>query len=1108
MKNIYLLSCFLFIGFFAFFNAYGTPVNNLSFNGTDQCMRISSHNDFNIGLDESFTVSLWIKANSYVSGQRYISKRDLNIGDPGPSRAGYEFWSGNSASQCLAINTPKTTSANILSVYSNRSISAGTWFHAAMVVNRSEQKIYMYHNGTIVGTSTATDMSQWSVTNSVDVFIGAGYATGINNYMNGAVANVRFYKKALSSDEITADMGENDYSALSEDLKTSAVAAYDFANNNISGVKVTDLTGRGHDGTLLNFQIETANITNVALTQNNKFTGRSNAQDVILKANVLLGGTGMSTALNSVKINLDGTTALSDISAIKIYSTGSTNLFDERTAENATLLGSFTPVAGDMICNLESANLASGSNYLWITANVADNAVEGNKIDASLSELTTAEETFTVTNPSPEGSREILLVRKLIYAPGDYNSTNYRIPALIVAKDNSLVIATDKRKYNETDLPEDIDIIINRSEDGGLTWSAPLTIAQGTGVGAGFGDAALAHTTEPNGLICVFVGGNGLWESTVQSGKKIKSYMCKSSDNGKTWSEPREITEYIYGSTCSDPARQSWKASFFGSGNGLLTSTGRIMFVAAIREGSATSLNNYVIYSDDNGETWNISGKASTGGDEAKVVELTDGRILMSIRHGGARWYNISNDGGLTWNATTSSWPEMQANACNGDIIRYTSVNDGYETNRLLHSVPNSTERKNVSVFVSYDEGETWSIKKSICPYQSVYSSLAILPDGTIGAYIEENPDGACSLYFMNFTLNWLTNGADTYMAPGTERTEVPVFTPADGTKFEEGSEGQISIECETPNAKIYYTTDGTVPTTGSTLYEGVLTITEGTTFKAIAKADDMPQSIMVSATYSFPHYCTPEGNIIRTDRYLRSASFSGGIEPFSSGTINTANSHSLYVDMTSKILKADAGATITPSLSWTGEWMHAYIFIDYNKDKDFTDENETVSYSFYNANLAEGGIQPGTNSLGQTTYSNGNVTSSNVPAFILPSDLAAGTYRMRVKIDWNSLDPCGESDIIANGGTITDFTLEIPGVPDGICGTLPNETIKISGERDRIRFTGYTHSFAIEVFTTEGVLINKAILSGTTDIPASKGHYLVRVIDTKETSVHKVFVK
>lgn len=64
---------------------------------------------------------------------------------------------------------------------------------------------------------------------------------------------------------------------------------------------------------------------------------------------------------------------------------------------------------------------------------------------------------------------------------------------------------------------------------------------------------------------------------------------------------------------------------------------------------------------------------------------------------------------------------------------------------------------------------------------------------------LRKNPDGACSLYFMNFTLDWLTNGADTYMAPGTERTEVPVFTPADGTKFEEGSEGQISIECGTP---------------------------------------------------------------------------------------------------------------------------------------------------------------------------------------------------------------------------------------------------------------------------------------------------------------------
>ena len=187
------------------------------------------------------------------------------------------------------------------------------------------------------------------------------------------------------------------------------------------------------------------------------------------------------------------------------------------------------------------------------------------------------------------------------------------------------------------------------------------------------------------------------------------------------------------------------------------------MFVAAIREGSAQSLNNYAVYSDDNGITWQVSGRASVAGDEAKVTELVDGRILMSIRHGGKRWYNISEDGGETWQPTTSTWNDITAPACNGDLIRYTSVNLGHDRNRLLHSVPYGTQRTHVTVYVSYDEGETWPVSKCIVPYSSAYSSLCILPDGTIGLYVEEEPNGTSgySTVFYNFSLDWLTNGED-----------------------------------------------------------------------------------------------------------------------------------------------------------------------------------------------------------------------------------------------------------------------------------------------------------------------------------------------------------
>lgn len=355
---------------------------------------------------------------------------------------------------------------------------------------------------------------------------------------------------------------------------------------------------------------------------------------------------------------------------------------------------------------------------------------------------------------------DTLFTRTEIYHPGDYGSVAYRIPAVITAKDGSIVIVTDKRKNNDGDLPQDIDIVCNRSTDGGLTWSEPYTIAQGTGYNHGFGDCALAWSNDDNGLIAVFVGGVGLWNSTPS--EPIRSYKSYSYDNGQTWTEPEDITHFIFGDDCIIPEHQSWRASFFGSGNGLLTSTGRIMFVAAIREGSAQSLNNYAVYSDDNGVTWQVSGRASTGGDEAKVTELVDGRILMSIRHSGKRWYNISEDGGLTWRLMTSSWNDIVAPACNGDLIRYTSVEQGGNKNRLLHSVPLGNSRTDVTVYVSYDEGETWPVKKTVVPYSSAYSSLCVMPDGTIGLYVEESPTN--TLYttaFYNFNIEWLTDGND-----------------------------------------------------------------------------------------------------------------------------------------------------------------------------------------------------------------------------------------------------------------------------------------------------------------------------------------------------------
>ena len=754
--------------------AFAQPAHYITFNGTDQYMVIPHHEDFNIAADQSFTLTGWVRNETYTNYPRYVCKRDMTVQNSGDERTGYEFFGSGSAGQSLGLNTPTATSGHALSVYTGVTVPAGEWMHFALVVDRSNNEIRIYHNGD-TQNAWAAAVGDWAVTNTHDVFIGAGNSGGQpSNYCNGSFGNVRFYHMALNADEIGVDMSANDLYDISFNMADHLKAAYEFSTTWVTDNTLPDLSGHGHDAQLFDFNFGGSGIWIVTLTQDTRKTGRGNENDVLLKAAVAVDGTDVSAEveLQSITLNLEGTTDLNDVREIKVYSTGTVNAFDERHPQNATLLGSVVPISGDITCNLEG-NLVYGTNYLWIVAHVADNAHEGNVIDASLKSITTAEETYELANPSPTGSREIILAHTLIYQPGDYNSMNYRIPAVITAKDGSIVAVTDKRKFNEGDLPQDIDIVCNRSTDGGHTWSEPYTIALGTGVNHGFGDCALAWSNDDNGLIAAFVGGVGLWNSTPSN--PIRSYISKSYDNGQTWTEPEDITHFIFGDNCIIPEHQTWRASFFGSGNGLRTSTGRIMFVAAIREGSAQSLNNYAVYSDDNGETWHVSGRASVGGDEAKVTELVDGRILMSIRHAGNRWYNISEDGGETWQPTTSTWYDITAPACNGDMIRYTSVNQGHDRNRLLHSVPYGNSRTDVTVYVSYDEGESWPVKKCIVPYSSAYSSLCILPDGTIGLYVEEEYAGASgySTVFYNFSLNWLTDGNDPFDPTGTTESQI-----------------------------------------------------------------------------------------------------------------------------------------------------------------------------------------------------------------------------------------------------------------------------------------------------------------------------------------------
>ena len=177
--------------------------------------------------------------------------------------------------------------------------------------------------------------------------------------------------------------------------------------------------------------------------------------------------------------------------------------------------------------------------------------------------------------------------------------------------------------------------------------------------------------------------------------------------------------------------------------------------------------------------------------------------------------------------------------------------------------------------------------------------------------------------------------------------------------------------------------------------------------------------------------YVHNTGNINRNDRGLTSFTITDGENSLTVNSIQTSAQAPVYVDKSAQKLTTKQGATLKfTDFNYTGSWMHAYAYIDYNNDFEFTltnnnngeGEGEIVSYNYYDGNDITGTPANQGSAIGNT-YGE----SRAMPAFTLPRNLPAGEYRVRIKIDWNNLDAdYGASDIAANGGCQCDFTIVV----------------------------------------------------------------------------------
>ena len=179
-----------------------------------------------------------------------------------------------------------------------------------------------------------------------------------------------------------------------------------------------------------------------------------------------------------------------------------------------------------------------------------------------------------------------------------------------------------------------------------------------------------------------------------------------------------------------------------------------------------------------------------------------------------------------------------------------------------------------------------------------------------------------------------------------------------------------------------------------------------------------------------------------------------------------------------------EAGSELTASFDYTGEWMHSFVYIDFDNDGDFSykegqwDQTGTdlVAFSFYSLDSNPKNDASGYNSVGDELTGDARNTYA-APSFKAPAK--AGEYRIRFKFDWNCILPGGSSTILEDGGGVWDATLKVvEPVVDGI------STINVEAANGEA-----------QLFTIDGVKLNKL----------QKGLNIVRTADGK---VKKVLVK
>ena len=470
--------------------------------------------------------------------------------------------------------------------------------------------------------------------------------------------------------------------------------------------------------------------------------------------------------LNQLALQFEDEAALSSIRALRLYYAGTeatsreskhwrpvdyVNAFDPQWTRKANpaysvLQQEITAIKPSLSFQSEQP-MVSGVNYFWISIEMKP----GTDLLTTLAlRVKSAEINRLPAVLIQEGTEQTRRMGIGVRHAGDDGVAAYRIPGLVTTNNGTLLSVYDIRYNSSVDLQEMIDIGISRSTDKGQTWE-PMRVAMTFGENGGLpraqngvGDPSILVDTKTNTVWVVAAWTHGMgngrawWNSLpgMTPDETAQLMLVKSEDDGRTWSEPINITRQV-----KDP---SWYFLLQGPGRGITMHDGTLVFPIQFID-STRIPNAGIMYSQDRGVTWHLHNHARTNTTEAQVAEVEPGVLMLNMRdnRGSSRAVSTTRDLGRTWTEHPSNRSALPEPICMASLLQIDAKDNVLGKDLLVFSNPNTTKgRHHITIKVSTDGGLTWPTDQQVLLDEEEgwgYSCLTLIDRETIGILYESS---------------------------------------------------------------------------------------------------------------------------------------------------------------------------------------------------------------------------------------------------------------------------------------------------------------------------------------------------------------------------------